>query len=96
MPAGVKYFTVVKTVQIDYGVHLVETVSCFRGVKRADGKGNHSPSASAEAKNKWRCPSTPPLRSWLAKETTLPLPLLKILRHGDGAKWRYSSIHRGE
>jgi hypothetical protein len=96
VPAGVQDFTVVKKVHTDYGTHpasyLVGTLGCFRGVKRANGNGNHPPSASAEAKNKWRSPSTPPLLSWRAKET-LPSPLLKILRHGDGAEWRYSFMH---
>jgi len=88
VPAGVKDFTDVQTGQTDYGVHPVGTVGCLCGVKLADGKGNHSPLASAEARNKWRSASTPLLLSWRAKERTLHLPLLKILRHGDGVKWR--------
>ena len=39
--------------------YSVGTVGCFHGVKRADGKGNHPSSASAETKHKWRSPSTP-------------------------------------
>jgi hypothetical protein len=96
VPAGVQDFTVVKKVHTAYGAHpatySVGTLGCFRGVKRAERNGNHPPSASAEAKNKWCSPSTPPLLSWRAKET-LHSPLLKILRHGDGAEWRYRFMH---
>ena len=68
MPAGVKDFTDVQTGQTDYGAHPVSysvgTVGCFCGVNLADGKGNLSILASAEARNKWRSPSTPPVLSW--------------------------------